>query len=366
MRYYIVAGEHSGDMHGAGLITQLQQLDPQADFWACGGDAMAQAMGKPCCVNSIHLACMGLDFLKKIYPLWNGLQLCKKQLLSYRPDCVILIDNSGWNMRIAAYAKQQGYRVYYYIPPKIWAHGGKRIAHIKKNVDKVLAILPFEVAYYQTRGYDSIDYVGNPLVQRVANHAINPSFRADNGLDQRPIIALFPGSRVDEVQRLLPIMMRQQLAFPAHQWVIAGLRHIPAALYAQCDLDHFQIVYDQNYDLMLSATVGIVAAGTASLEAALCNLVQVVIYQTNRWSYYFFKSILTTDYISLVNILLNQSAVPELIQYQLTQSNLHTTLMHLLEKDVRLQQQAAYAAIHALLSRQDAACQAAQCIVAGI
>ncbi|MBX9889844.1 MAG: lipid-A-disaccharide synthase, partial [Amoebophilaceae bacterium] len=241
MRYYIITGEHSGDIHGADLIAHLKQADPKADFWSCGGAAMAQAMGKLPNIDTSTMGYIGLDFLKSIYTLWQRLRCCKQALIEYHPAVVILIDYSGFNMRLADFAKKRGYIVYYYIPPKIWAHHPKRIKQIKKNIDKVLSILPFEVAYYQNNGYHTIDYVGNPLVQKVATHRANATFLTDNGLPDKPIIALLPGSRLDEIERILPHIMVQGNELEAYQLVVAGLSHIPSQVYQKLLLPHVKI-----------------------------------------------------------------------------------------------------------------------------
>ncbi|WP_419241375.1 lipid-A-disaccharide synthase [Cardinium endosymbiont of Nabis limbatus] len=361
MRYYIIAGEHSGDMHGADLIGAIKKRDPHADFWSCGGVAMSKAIGKPCRVDGLKMAYMGLDFLKKWCALWQLLKFCQKSLIDYRPDLVILIDSSGFNMRIAAFAKRNGFRVFYYIPPKIWAHGPRRIEKIKRDVDRVWSILPFEAAYYQAQGYHAIDYVGNPLVQKVADHCINPSFIADHKLDKRPIIALLPGSRLDEIRRILPIMVAQ--VDPTYQFVVAGLRAMPSSLYRALCPPTVQVVYDQTYDLMAVAQAAIIASGTASLEAALFNLPQVVVYKTHPLAYFFYKSVVTVQYISLVNLLVDQPVVPELIQYQLTREKLSATLTDLLSGEGCTKQKVAYQVIRQLLGQQNAAEAAAKCIV---
>ncbi|MGI2298555.1 lipid-A-disaccharide synthase [Candidatus Cardinium hertigii] len=363
MRYYIIAGEHSGDMHGADLIRAIQSVDHHADFWCCGGSAMSQAMGRRCNVDGSKMAYMGIDFLKKWYTLWQLLKFCQKSLKHYQPAVVLLIDYSGFNMRLAAFAKQNGFLVHYYIPPKIWAHGRKRIAKIKQNVNQIWSILPFEAAYYRAQGYHTIDYVGNPLIQKVANHTINPFFRAENRLDHRPIIALLPGSRLGEIQRLLPRMVAQAAHFKGHQFVVAGLSMMPKRLYEALCPPTVQIVYDQTYDLMAAAKVAVVASGTASLEAALFNLAQIVVYKLHPLAHFFYKSIITVDYISLVNLLMDHPVIPELIQYQLTDKNLYATLTKLLSGNARAKQQAVYPTVRRLLSSKNGVATAAKCIV---
>ncbi len=365
MRYYIIAGEHSGDIHGADLIRAIKQIDCSANFWSCGGAAMSKAMGSPCRVDGSKIAYIGIDFFKKFYTLWKLIKFCEKNLIAYQPDLVILIDYSGFNMRLAAFAKRNGFHVHYYIPPKIWAHGRHRMVAIKRHVDRIYSILPFEVAYYQANSYDAIDYVGNPLVQKVADHRINPSFVADNRLDQRPIIALLPGSRLDEIRRILPLMVGQADYCRHYQFVVAGLSHIPNSVYKAICPPSIQLVYDQTYDLMAVAKVGIIASGTASLEAALFDLLQVVVYKTHPLAYWFYKSIITVKHISLVNLLMHQLVVPELMQHQLTGNKLYATLTNLLSGYGSTKQKAAYQAIRRLLGKKNAAVEAAQYMVAG-
>ena len=363
MRYYIITGEHSGDIHGADLIIHLKQADPKADFWSCGGVAMAQAMGKPPTIEASKMGYIGLDFLKSIYTLWKRLRFCKQSLIEYHPDVVILIDYSGFNMRLADFAKKRGYRIYYYIPPKIWAHHPKRIEQIKKNVAKVLSILPFEVAYYQNSGYDTIDYVGNPLVQKVATHRVNATFLTDNGLPDKPIIALLPGSRLDEVERILPYIMVQGSELEAYQLVVAGLSHMPSQVYQKLLLPHVKIIYDQTYDLLHFAQMGIIASGTASLEAALFNLPQIVVYKTHPLTYLFYKNIIMVKHISLVNLLAgDRSIIPEFIQGQLTQQNCYNALTNLRAQGGK--QHAMYKLIKTVLGKKNAAKTAAEIILA--
>lgn len=366
MRYYIIAGEHSGDMHGADLINEIKKIDHQADFWASGGKAMSKAIGGTSGASLLNTAYMGIDFLKKSYFLWRFLKFCKRSLIHYKPDVVILIDYSGFNMHLAAFASRNGFKVHYYIPPKIWAHGPTRITKIKRDVARVYSILPFEVAHYQIKSYYSIDYVGNPLVHKVDTHLLNTSFISANRLDNRPIIALLPGSRIDEIRRLLPFMVDQAIHLEGYQLVVAGLTHIPFKWYQKLCPSTIAVVYDQTYDLMAFAKVGIIASGTASLEAALLNLPQIVVYKLDPFAHWFYKRVAMIKYISLVNILLNQPIVPELIQYELTSQNLSVTLRRLLEDGASLQQAAAYKEIRRLLGNENSAQVTAQHIVTAI
>ncbi|MDD9140008.1 MAG: lipid-A-disaccharide synthase [Candidatus Cardinium sp.] len=364
MRYCIIAGESSGDMYGADLIKQIKHIDKDADFWACGGEAMQKAMGKPCALYTTSIASMGLDFLQNCYKLWQWFMFCKKNLMAYQPDAVICIDFGGFNMRLAAFAKQNGLLVYYYIPPKIWAYRKPRIARIQRNIHQVYSILPFEVASYQAYGYASITYVGHPLVNMVENHVINHSFIEANELDQRPIIALLPGSRIGEIKRILPVMVTQAVYFNTYQFVVAGLSCMPRTLYKKIVPPTVRIVYDQTYDLLAMSKAAIVASGTATLETALWNVPQIVVYKTSWLTYAVYKRILTLSHISLVNLLVNQAAVPELIQDALTENQLSKALTQLLREEASAQQQSFYKQIRQLLGKKRAAVEVARLMVA--
>lgn len=365
MRYYIVTGEHSGDIHGADLITEIKKIDHQAHFWSCGGPLMQKAMGAPCMVNATEMAYMGLDFLKKFYKLWKLLEYCKQSLIEYRPNVVILIDYSGFNMRLASFAQHNGFQIYYYIPPKIWAHGAKRIERMKRDIQKVFSTLPFEAAYYREHGFLNTYYVGNPLVKKVSSHIINPLFKKENALDQRPIIALLPGSRIDEVRRILPIITAGAAHFTSYQLIVAGLSHLPKGLYQTFNATNIKVVFDQTYDLLAAAQVGIIASGTASLEAALFNLPQIVVYKTSPLTHFIYKRITTIDCISLVNLLVGKIVVPELIQHELTPQNLRKTLTMVLHETCN-QQLSIYHHIRNILGKEEAPLQTAKSIVESI
>ena len=363
MRYYIVVGEYSGDIHGADLIAQIKALDPNAQFWACGGTAMQKTMGYDCAVYFSTLAYMGFDFIPKIYKLWQVLKFCKKHLIAYQPHAVILIDSSGFNLQLATFAHQHGFKVFYYIPPKIWAHGLKRIKTIKTHVDQIFSILPFEPAYYQQHGYTAIDYVGNPLTTTLQHICPDAHFRAHHNLDQRPIVALFPGSRVHEIQRILPILTSLAESFSQFQFVVAGLNHIPKSLYQHTMPPTIPILYNQAYQLLSTAYLAIVTSGTASLEAALLNTPQIVVYKTTPLTYLYYKHKLAIKHLSLVNLLTKQCIVPELVQYNLTPKQLYHTFRRCLDPTSHKRQKWAYQQIKQRLGTQHAAKEVAQRIV---
>jgi len=222
MKYYLIAGEASGDLHGANLINALKKMDADASFRIVGGDRMKTAAAEDPIVHASEMAFMGfVEVLKNMGRIRKNLALLKDDLLKNRPDALILVDFPGFNLRMAAFAKKQGIRVFYYISPKIWAWNQGRVHRIKKTVDHMFCILPFEVDFYGRFGYKA-HYVGNPLLDAIAAHRFRPDFRKDNGLDDRPIIALLPGSRKMEIEKLLPVMVDLYFLFPGHRFVVAG------------------------------------------------------------------------------------------------------------------------------------------------
>ena len=333
MRYYVIAGEKSGDLYGGRLIQTLKAIDPKAVVRGLGGKHMAAA-GAELMASYGDMAVMGLRFLARLRKLYRFLQLCKQDLSRFTPDAVILIDYGGFNLRIAAFAKKKNCKVFYYVPPKVWAWRANRIRLLAAHVDHVFAILPFEKEFYARHGYDRVTYVGHPLVDEVKPHQ-----RPDTGMTNylmvdRPIIALLPGSRVQEVERILPYMVQLAQSLPAYQLIVAGVSELPSELYKSAtDIPGIIVVYDQTYDVLSRAHIAIVTAGTATLEAALFNVPQVVVYKTDRWTYYLARYLLRIRYISLVNILANRQVVPELIQGQLSVSSLLTVVKQLLNLD---------------------------------
>ena len=356
MRYYIIAGEKSGDLHGGDLITALPEKDPKAEFRYWGGGCMEQASGYPAVVHYEKLAVMGLDFLGKILHLFQYLKYCKKDLLVYQPDALILIDYSGFNLHIAKYAKQNNIRTYYYIAPKVWAWRPQRIKTIKRYVDRMFTIFPFEKSFFSKYNYN-VDFVGNPTVQQVRAYATNSHFLIQKKLDSRPIIALLPGSRMDEVKRILPILYEVTTLFPNYQFVVAATKDLPTTLYGKTQkYSNTKLVYEATYDLLAHAYAAIITSGTATLEAALYNVPQIVVYRTNGIAYWLYKKLVHIPYVSLVNILIEAPIVTELIQGQCTKEEIKKELNKLLaDKEWRQKQQQGYLKIKNLLGNDDPA-----------
>lgn len=330
MKYYLIAGERSGDLHGSNLIKGIRANDPDAEFRGWGGDMMV-AEGMQLVTHYKDTAFMGfLEVVMNLRTITGFLKKCKADILDYQPDALILIDYPGFNLRIASFAKSRGLKVFYYISPKVWAWNQKRAWKIKANVDHMFVIFPFEIDFYKKYDYH-VDYVGNPLMDAIAAFTPDPAFRTKHGLDARPIIALLPGSRKQEITGMLNTMLTTQKHFPGYQYVIAGVKNLPSELY-----DHYlssgkaTIVYESTYDLLSVADAALVTSGTATLETALLKVPEVVCYRTSAISYALAKRLIRIPFISLVNLILENEAVRELIQDELNEKNLVLELQRIL------------------------------------
>ena len=315
MRYYLIAGETSGDLHGANLIKALKEEDSQAEFRIVGGDQMQAAAGQSPLIHTSEMAFMGfVEVLKNLGTISKNLKRVKEDLLRYRPDTVILIDFPGFNLKIAAFAKKHGIRVCYYISPKIWAWNQGRVHKIKKVVDHMFCILPFEVDFYKRFGMQ-VDYIGNPLLDAIDAYDFNPNFIQDNNLGGSPIIALLPGSRKMEIEQILPDMLDMYYAFPKHRLVIAGAPNFDEGYYRQYtgDMD-IPIVFNQTYDLLKHAEAAVVTSGTATLETGILKVPQVVVYKANPLTVMIARRLIKVRFISLVNLINDYLSVIELIQ----------------------------------------------------
>lgn len=365
MKYYLIAGERSGDLHGSNLIKGIRQHDQQAQIRAWGGDMM-EAQGATLVKHYRELAFMGfLEVVKNLRTILGFLSLCKKDIVAYQPDVIILIDYAGFNMRVAKFAKARGIKVFYYISPKVWAWNQSRAYKIKANVDRMFVIFPFEKDFFLRYDYQ-VDFVGNPLFDAIADYQPDPHFRKNNALDQRPVIALLPGSRRQEVENMLTLMTSVVAQFPEHQFVIAGVSNLPKSLYEEWQGRYpVKIVYDAAYDLLSTAEAALVTSGTATLETALFNVPQVVCYKTGTVSYAIAKRLIRVDYISLVNLIAGKEVVRELIQSDLTTQNLLSELRNITGDSPRRQVQLAeYARIRAILGEKGASEKAGGLMVA--
>ena len=338
MKYYIIAGEASGDLHASNLVAEIKKKDKKAEFRGCGGDLM-KAQGVELLKHYRTMAYMGfVEVAVNLRKVLGNITLCKKDIVAYHPDVVILVDYPGFNLRIADFAHENGFKVVYYISPQIWAWKRRRVHKIKKSVDKMLVILPFEEEFYRRYGVD-VTFVGNPLLDELAkvgtgNRSI---FLRRNSLgERREIIALLPGSRRQEVKRILPIMIRVASHFPDYQFVIAGISSLDKSLYKDIigQSDVF-FVENQTYELLQNSSAAMVTSGTATLETALFSIPEVVCYKATDFSYRLAKWMIKVKFISLVNLIMDREVVKELIQGDMNEDNLVKELDQLLHNGKR-------------------------------
>lgn len=328
MKYYLISGEASGDLHASNLIRGLRREDPEAEFRGWGGDLM-QAAGCTLVRHYKNTAIMGFfTVLKNLGKIRENIRLCCKDIKEWNPDVLILVDYAGFNLRIARFAKTAGFRVFYYISPKLWAWNTGRVKKIKAFVDRMYVIFPFEVGFYRKYGYETV-YEGNPLVDAIAGRPLPDEtfveFCRANALPERPIIALLAGSRAQELKYVLPEMLKMVKHFPQYQFVIAGAPAMLPEDYAPYLKGlSLPVVYGQAYRLLQQARAALVTSGTATLETALLKVPQVVCYsgEGGAFSYLMFKSFVKVKFISLVNLILGREAVKELLMQKLNEKNL--------------------------------------------
>lgn len=364
MKYYLIAGERSGDFHAANLMHELRALDADAHFRFWGGDMM-QAEGGELVHHYQDLSIMGfLEAATSILKIRRYLKECKQDLLNYRPDVLILVDYAGFNLRIAKFAKDNGLKVFYYISPKLWAWNQSRVEKVKTRVDKLFSILPFEKQFYQQFNYD-IDYIGNPTADAVAEFKPTPDFLQRNNLSpDKPIIAVLPGSRKQEIEEMLHEMLAVLPPFMDYQFVVAGVNNLDRNYYQNFERNGIKFVFDQTFDLLSHASAALVTSGTATLETALFGVPQIVCYRTSLVTYAIGKMVIKVPFISLVNLIVGREVVKELIQGQFTSRNLVDELKKLLnDSQYQAQMQTGYAELREKLGTHQAAKKAAQLMV---
>jgi lipid-A-disaccharide synthase len=317
MKYHLVAGEASGDIHGSKLIEALKAADSKAEFRCWGGDAMAKASGN-LVSHYKDRAYMGLwEVLTHLRKISAYLKQAQEDILSHRPDVLILIDNPGFNLRLAAFAKKHGIPVHYYIAPKVWAWNESRVKQIKKNVDRLYCILPFEEAYFAKHGIEAV-YVGNPSKEQVDQYQSSATWAAELGIT-KPIIAVLPGSRISEIQRILPTFLEIPKQFPDYEFVVAAAPDFDVAWYQQFDgIGAVKIVKGQTHEVLSHAQAALVASGTATLETALFGVPQVVCYRVAGLTYRIGKLLVKLQWFGLVNLILNRALLTELLQADFT------------------------------------------------
>ncbi len=314
MKYYIIAGEASGDLHGSNLMVELLKNDPSAEFRIFGGDRMAALPNTTLVKHISEMSFMGfVEVAMNIRAISRNMKECKLDIENYKPDLVVLIDFPGFNLRIAEFAKSIGLKTAYYISPKVWAWNKKRVFKIKKYIDKLYTILPFETAFFKKYNYE-VEYVGNPLKDAISIYQYDKNFRLNNNLDERPILAILPGSRKMELDKILPTMLTAAKYFSKYQIVIAGASNLPESYYSKFELNNFKIIFGKTYDILANAELAMVTSGTATLETALFSVPQVVCYRANALSVKIAKLLVDIKFISLVNLIMDEKVVTELIQ----------------------------------------------------
>ncbi|MBK9484787.1 MAG: lipid-A-disaccharide synthase [Chitinophagaceae bacterium] len=356
MRYYIISGEASGDLHGSNLIKELKKKDTGADIRCWGGDKM-EAAGANLVKHYKELAFMGfLEVIKNLRTILKNIKFCKEDILQYKPTAIILIDYPGFNLRIAKWAKQQGIKVIYYISPQVWAWKENRVKLIKECVDKMLVILPFEKEFYKKWNYE-VEYVGHPLVEVVDEFLLSSNKNPVSGIKyQLPenTIALLPGSRQQEILKKLPIMLEVAKHFPDYQFVVAKAPGLDESFYASLLAPYKNVssVVNKTYELLVQSKAALVTSGTATLETALFAVPEVICYKGSAFSYQIAKRLIKIKFIGLVNLIMDKEVVKELIQDELTVENLKRELNLLLtDKTKQLQLKNDYAALKNLLSK---------------
>ena len=367
MKLYFIAGEASGDLHGSDLIREIRKRRPGTEIRAWGGDLM-EAQGATIVKHYRDLAFMGFtEVLMNLRTILRNIDACKRDIESYKPDAIVLIDYPGFNLRIASFAKKRGIRVYYYISPQVWAWKSSRVHKIKAMVDRMFVILPFEKDFYREFDYE-VDYVGHPLPDVIArmksNFSDRQTFLKAHHLEDKPIIALLPGSRKQEIESMLPPMLELVSHFPQCQFVVAAAPSQPGNLYeAIIGRRKIRYIHEATYELLANSLAAIVTSGTATLETALMNVPQIVVYKGGRISYYIARSLVKVSYISLVNLIMEREVVKELIQDEFNISNLKSELTRITQPEGRKKILEDYADLQEKLSAGGAAERTAELIL---
>lgn len=369
MKYYIIAGEASGDLHGSNLMKALLEQDSNAEIRFWGGDLM-QAAGGTLVKHYRDLAFMGFaEVLFNLKTILNNIKFCKEDILQFQPDVIIFIDYPGFNMRIAQWAKEKGIKTHYYISPQIWAWKENRIKAIKRDVDKMYVILPFEKNFYEDKHHYPVEFVGHPLIDAIQNQKPidSTTFKAENNLNEKPIIALLPGSRKQEITKMLSLMLSVVDDFPDYQFVIAGAPSQEYDFYKSfITKNNIKFISNKTYDLLKIAHAALVTSGTATLETALFKVPEVVCYKGNWISYQIAKRIITLKYISLVNLIMDKEVVTELIQDACNTKNIKKELTKILNPEYRKNLLANYDTLEQKLGGTGASEKTAQLIIADL
>lgn len=338
MKYYILAGEASGDLHAANLMKALKKTDPNAEFRFWGGDLMQAEGGTPV-KHYRDLAFMGFaEVIMNLRTILRNISFCKEDIQKYQPDVIIFVDYPGFNLRIAKWARKEGFKTHFYISPQIWAWKENRIKDIQRDIDEMYVILPFEKEFYEGKHRFNVNFVGHPLIDAIAGRppVDIKKIKAEHKLDERPVIALLPGSRKQEISKMLEIMLSVTDDFQDYQFVIAGAPSQEEEFYRPfIKKKNVHLVMNRTYDVLEIATAALVTSGTATLETALLKVPEVVCYKGNFISYQIAKRVINLDYISLVNLIMEREVVKELIQNDFNRKNLKKELTKILDKENR-------------------------------
>ncbi|CAL2090271.1 lipid-A-disaccharide synthase [Tenacibaculum sp. 190524A05c] len=365
MKYYIVAGEASGDLHGSNLMKEIIKQDSDADIRFWGGDLMKEA-GGTLVSHYKERAFMGfVEVIMNLRKIFGFIKFCKNDIASFNPDVIIFIDNSGFNLRIAKWAKEKGFRTNYYISPQVWASRAGRVEAIKRDVDKMFVILPFEKEFYNKYNYQ-VEFVGHPLIDGIADRpqVDEKRFRKEYDLGEKEIIALLPGSRKQEITKMLSTMLLMVDKFPDYQFVIAGAPSQTESFYDEFIKDkNVKFINNKTYDLLGIANTALVTSGTATLETALFKVPQVVCYKGSWLSYQIAKRIITLEYISLVNLIMDKEVVTELIQNDFNEKRLEQELQSIVKGKKREQLFSDYFDLEQKLGGKGASAKTASLII---
>ncbi len=342
MKYYFLTGEPSGDLHASNCMKEIMLLDDKADFAFTGGDLMETLTGKKAAIHIKQMAFMGfIRVLQNIFTIKKNFKTVKQDILNYKPDLLVLVDYPGFNLRMAKWANENGIKVDYYISPTVWAWKEGRVEIIKKYTNKLFVILPFEEAFYKKHDH-KVYFVGHPLIdaieQKKSTLKSKVDFIKENSLTEKPIIAILPGSREQEIEYMLDIMMEVTKNFSDYQFVVAGTTNLPVSFYESLKRYNIKVVFNQTYELMSYAEAGIIKSGTSTLESALFKLPQVVCYKSGALSIKIAKLLVDVKYISLPNLIMDKPVVKELIQNDLSVKGISEELHKLLlDKPYRTQ-----------------------------
>ena len=366
MKYYIIAGEASGDLHGSNLMKALLKEDPKADIRFWGGDLMKN-VGGTLVKHYRELAFMGfIEVVFNLKTILNNIRFCKKDIAAFEPDAIIFIDYPGFNMRIAKWAKERGIPTHYYISPQIWAWKENRISAVKRDFDHLYVILPFEKEFFEVKHQFPVEFVGHPLIDAIHSQTVisREDFIKENQLEDKPIIALLPGSRKQEISKMLSVMLSVVDDFQDYQFVIAGAPSQEHSFYLPfLKSKNVHFLSNKTYELLSHATAALVTSGTATLETALFKVPEVVCYKGSWISYQIAKRVITLKYISLVNLIMDREVVTELIQEECKTKNIKTELQKMLSPEYRKEVLANYAALEQKLGGGGASQKTAQLII---